>query len=535
MAKKRAASNNKVFANKIWLIVLLVYMLIFTFIAMVTFSPMSLSDQEETVKDYVRIFEQYESSNSQESAQQFKSMIDNMIRNSQDSIEENQRTVFQSFHIVLGGFLAFLSSTITIVFQSRNSSPGRGPTNSGPFESNPTGTIPPFVSRRLGRKKDNRKNIEDDDAIDKQVESVAVSSSSQRERREEGAGSPLMTSSADTTEVDSHANLSDGQLESATPSESSPGMATEITPALNLKDDAKMETTHPVTTRQPENEDKQSEFKQYTVAAGDTLGNIAARLLGSSARYKEIAELNNLDNPDELKIGQVLKIRVADSTSSSGDKVTATGNGQSITLEQLSQIAENSNKETLHTYIEPLNRQMQKFKINTPLRCAHFLAQLAHESGCFNYKEENLNYSAEALQKVFNKYFPTEELAQQYARQPEKIASRVYANRMKNGDEASGDGWKYRGRGLIQLTGKDNYSRFTQTMKIDFVNNPDWVADNPDYSVAAACWFWCDKNLNKAADKDDLLNITKRINGGTNGLDDRKVYLTKAKAALGIG
>jgi len=163
-----------------------------------------------------------------------------------------------------------------------------------------------------------------------------------------------------------------------------------------------------------------------------------------------------------------------------------------------------------------------KFNINTALRLAHFLAQCAHESAEFKATEENLNYSADGLRRIFSKYFPNN-LADSYARQPEKIASRVYGNRMGNGDETSKEGYKYRGRGYIQLTGKDNYNAFDKAVDEDILSNPDVVSKK--YPLLSAAWFWESKSLNQLADEGKsnsvVTKITKRINGGTNGLDDR--------------
>jgi putative chitinase len=150
--------------------------------------------------------------------------------------------------------------------------------------------------------------------------------------------------------------------------------------------------------------------------------------------------------------------------------------------------------------------------------------------------EENLNYSAEGLNKIFKKYFPTVESAQPYARKPELIANRVYSSRMGNGDEASGDGWKYRGRGPIQLTGKSNYTQYAKEMFEDWeslVNQPDWVTEDKDFALMSAIWFWNKNGLNALADKEDLLTMTKRINGGTIGLDDRIKHYKEAIALLG--
>lgn len=203
-----------------------------------------------------------------------------------------------------------------------------------------------------------------------------------------------------------------------------------------------------------------------------------------------------------------------------------------ITYEQLLAINSNENPEMCKHYIDALNKILPEYKINTKLRLCHFLAQILHESGNLKYKSENLNYSAKALRFVFPKYFKTDEIANQYARKPEKIANRVYANRMGNGDEASGDGWLRRGRGLIQLTGTDNYKACTKALNIDLMKNPDLIISNAEICIKTACWFWNSKKLNELADKDDIKSITKRINGGYNGLDDRNSILKKAKSVL---
>lgn len=163
-----------------------------------------------------------------------------------------------------------------------------------------------------------------------------------------------------------------------------------------------------------------------------------------------------------------------------------------------------------------------KFNISNVLRLTHFLAQCAHESGGFTHDHENLNYSAEGLQKTFGKYFP-DDLSETYAHDPEKIASRVYANRMGNGDEASGDGYKFRGRGYIQLTGRDNYTRFATYVGEDTVANPDLVATK--YPLSSAAFFFDSNNLWTICDQGDtedvVTAVTKRVNGGTIGLDER--------------
>jgi putative chitinase len=173
-----------------------------------------------------------------------------------------------------------------------------------------------------------------------------------------------------------------------------------------------------------------------------------------------------------------------------------------------------------------LNMTMLNYEITTPQRQAMFLAQLAHESGSFKHVSENLNYSAEALRRVFKKYFLTDDVALMYARQPEKIANRVYANRMGNGEESSGDGWKYRGRGLIQLTGKDNYAAFSLKANNNALLEPDSVAE-PELAAMSAGWFWDTNGLNKLSDTGDVRAVTRRINGGFNGLADREAKYNK--------
>lgn len=165
---------------------------------------------------------------------------------------------------------------------------------------------------------------------------------------------------------------------------------------------------------------------------------------------------------------------------------------------------------------------LQKFEINTPLRLAHFLAQCEHESNNFKAINENLNYSAKGLLTTFKKYF-SEETAKLYEYKPEKIANIVYANRIGNGDKTSGDGWKYRGRGYIQLTGKDNYKAFSKTINENVVENPDLVSLK--YPLLSAAWYWNSRNLNTLADKGSteliVKSITKKVNGGTLGLQER--------------
>ena len=173
--------------------------------------------------------------------------------------------------------------------------------------------------------------------------------------------------------------------------------------------------------------------------------------------------------------------------------------------------------------LEQIPAVMEKYEINTPLRLCHFLSQCAHESENFTATRENLNYSAEALDRVFHRYFPTKELLDAYAHKPEQIGNRVYANRMGNGNEASGDGFKYRGHGYIQLTGKINYTSFAHMVGGEVVTDPDVVATK--YPLLSAAFFWNSRELNHVADggsQDNIVTwITKIINGGSNGLADR--------------
>jgi putative chitinase len=173
--------------------------------------------------------------------------------------------------------------------------------------------------------------------------------------------------------------------------------------------------------------------------------------------------------------------------------------------------------------ISQMPEVIEKFQINTPLRMAHFLAQCGHESGGFKLVRENLNYSSKGLLTTFKKYFPTEQKAKLYERNPEKIANLVYGSRMGNGDETSGDGFRFSGRGYIQLTGKNNYTAFDKIVEENLLEQPGLVATK--YPLLSAAWFWSTNKLNLLADKGatdvDVTAITKRVNGGTIGLPDR--------------
>ena len=201
-----------------------------------------------------------------------------------------------------------------------------------------------------------------------------------------------------------------------------------------------------------------------------------------------------------------------------------------ITQEQLGACI--GNNPYLDHWTDALNKILPDYGIDTPQRVAAFIAQAAHESGNFTALHENLNYRAVTLRKVFPKYFPTDEMAAQYAQQPERIANRVYANRMGNGPEESGDGFRYCGRGLIQLTGQQNYQNFADSIETPLEQIPDFL-QTFEGAVQSACWFWENNNLNQYADTDDILTMTKRINGGTIGLEDRKKHYEHAKHVFG--
>lgn len=181
-------------------------------------------------------------------------------------------------------------------------------------------------------------------------------------------------------------------------------------------------------------------------------------------------------------------------------------------------------------WLIPLQFTCDKFEINTPNRVAGFLAQTGHESGGFRFTSENLNYRADTLTRLWPSRFPPG-VAESYAMQPEKIANRAYCDRMGNGDEASGDGWKYRGRGLIQLTGKDNYANFSMSADNEALLKPDLVAE-PELAALSAGWFWSTNNLNLAADQKDIVTMTRKINGGINGLDDRQMRYSRLISCL---
>jgi putative chitinase len=182
-------------------------------------------------------------------------------------------------------------------------------------------------------------------------------------------------------------------------------------------------------------------------------------------------------------------------------------------------------------WYQALVNNLPQYDIHTPERVAAFIAQCAHESGGFKRLKENLNYKWESLRRVFPKYFATDDVAQEYAHKPEQIANRIYGSRMGNGDESSGDGFRYCGRGLIQLTGRNNYTKFAESMGMAVEEVPA-LLETYDGAVKSACWFWSSNNLNQWADASDILTMTKRINGGTIGLEDRIKHYNHAMEVL---
>ena len=182
--------------------------------------------------------------------------------------------------------------------------------------------------------------------------------------------------------------------------------------------------------------------------------------------------------------------------------------------------------EMAEKWVDAISATCVRFDINTPLRVAGFVSQISHESNGFRATVEDLHYRASSLMAVWPSRFPNLDVANAYAMKPEKIANRAYCDRMGNGDEVSGDGWKYRGRGLIQLTGKDNYAAFAMKCDNEALTKPDLVAET-DLAAESAGWFWSTRNLNNYADEGNVEGMTRRINGGTNGLDDRQARYDK--------
>jgi putative chitinase len=197
-----------------------------------------------------------------------------------------------------------------------------------------------------------------------------------------------------------------------------------------------------------------------------------------------------------------------------------------VSFEQLNEFFEDTDENIIQKYVEFLNEMMEFYEINNKNRISMFLAQVGHESGGLRTIKENLNYSADRLKVIFPKYFRGVDTSA-FAKNPQKIANRVYASRMGNGDEASGDGYRYCGRGLVQLTGKSNYQAFAADMNMSLEEATEWLATEEGAAWSAG-WFWDSRELNQWADKGDIVTVTKKINGGTIGLEDRKSHYEAA-------
>jgi len=202
-----------------------------------------------------------------------------------------------------------------------------------------------------------------------------------------------------------------------------------------------------------------------------------------------------------------------------------------LTEEMIKKVNPHAKADIVKALIENEDELSKQYEINSPLRWAHFLAQTSHESGGYTVIEENLNYKAEGLDKIFPKYFKDVD-SDDYAHQPVKIANRVYANRMGNGDEDSGDGYKFRGHGLIQLTGRDNYTNMAKDLGVDVEDIVQHLA-TADGAVESAAWFWHKNGINKLADEDNITAVTKKVNGGTIGLNQREEKTNVFKDLLG--
>lgn len=257
----------------------------------------------------------------------------------------------------------------------------------------------------------------------------------------------------------------------------------------------------------------------YVVRAGDILSAIAAR---NGVTLRDLVQANpQITDINVIRIGQVITIP---------SKIPATLTAP-ITPTQLHAIVPTLDLGRAAELCVPLIGTFNEFGLSTIARRAAFIAQAAHESAGFSTFIENLNYSAGALNRVWPTIFPVA-IAAQYARQPERIANRAYANRIGNGPEASGDGWRYRGRGVFQLTGRANYLACGAALGLDLINHPE-LLEQPVNAFRSAGWFWNSKALSPLADIGAFTEITRRINGGYNGLADRQAYWTRAKQALG--
>lgn len=206
-----------------------------------------------------------------------------------------------------------------------------------------------------------------------------------------------------------------------------------------------------------------------------------------------------------------------------------------ITESQVRRIIPAAKNDRIKEFVASFNKYAEQFGIDTKLRVAGYLSQVFHETGALSSFDENMNYSAKRLMQVWPKRFPTLAIAQQYEHNPEKLANYVYANRMGNGDEASGDGWRFHGRGFLGTTGRDNYQKYADSEFClgDLMAHPEWLAKQPGCQKSAM-FFWYSNNLNRFADRDDIRGLSKAVNGGTLGLSNRMYLYRQAKKVLGI-
>jgi predicted chitinase/peptidoglycan hydrolase-like protein with peptidoglycan-binding domain len=238
-----------------------------------------------------------------------------------------------------------------------------------------------------------------------------------------------------------------------------------------------------------------------------------------------------IDDPPPLAAGDATIVATLTEPGAAAGAAIAAGGAGAVSLDMLAAVAPRAPRALLESLVAPMSAACTRFGIDTPLRKAAFLSQCAHESGGFTRREENLSYRAERLMQVWPKRFPTIDVARRFARMPERLANNVYGGRMGNGDAASGDGWRFRGRGFKQLTGRSNYTAFAAAIGKTLDEVTDYALTDEGACLSAA-WFWASNKLNGLADKKDIRTLTERINGGLNGLAEREALFKLACAAI---